>query len=134
MGQTLSEPVVEKISDEGADDCVVYGVSAMQGWRISMEDAHAAVLDLQNEVEGTQNQAAVKDKRLAFFGVYDGHGGEKVAHFAGENVHKIIAKQDAFSKGDMEKALKDGFLATDRAILSGMSPYAAYRRPASNQA
>jgi protein phosphatase 2C family protein 2/3 len=126
MGQTLSEPVVEKISDEGADDCVVYGLSAMQGWRISMEDAHAAVLDLQNEKEGQQHQPTSPEKRLAFFGVYDGHGGEKVAHFAGENIHKIIAKQDAFAKGDMEKALKDGFLATDRAILSGMQAYVTY--------
>ncbi|KAI7507016.1 hypothetical protein KC331_g22720, partial [Hortaea werneckii] len=47
MGQTLSEPVVDKKSDEGQDDRVSFGVSAMQGWRISMEDAHAAVLDLQ---------------------------------------------------------------------------------------
>jgi hypothetical protein len=168
MGQTLSEPVVEKvchyglqfrcwgyllgqpptlncprncaisvkhtlirlqadmaiqISDEGADDCVAYGLSAMQGWRISMEDAHAAVLDLQNTEEGKSLNPATPDKRLAFFGVYDGHGGEKVAQFAGENIHKIVAKQEAFSKGDMEQALKDGFLATDRAILNGKPAY-----------
>ncbi|KIW70908.1 hypothetical protein PV04_03139 [Phialophora macrospora] len=118
MGQTLSEPVVEKISDSGADDCVYYGLSAMQGWRISMEDAHAAVLDLQAEGKSKSPQAAAPDKRLAYFGVYDGHGGEKVAQFAGENIHKIVAKQDAFAKGDIEQALKDGFLATDRAILN----------------
>ncbi len=87
-----------------------------------MEDAHAAVLDLQSEEEeGVKHQPSPPDKRLAYFGVYDGHGGEKVAHFAGENVHKIIAKQDAFKKGDIEQALKDGFLATDRAILNGGS-------------
>jgi protein phosphatase PTC2/3 len=91
----------------------------MQGWRISMEDAHAAVLDLQVERDGKTLQPAPPGKRLAFFGVYDGHGGEKVAQFAGENIHKIVAKQEAFSKGDMEQALKDGFLATDRAILNG---------------
>lgn len=91
----------------------------MQGWRISMEDAHAAVLDLQPEIDGKENQPAGPDKRMAFFGVYDGHGGEKVAQFAGENVHKIVAKQDGYSKGDIEQALKDGFLATDRAILNG---------------
>ena len=84
-----------------------------------MEDAHAAVLDLQNTEEGKPEQPAPPDKRLAFFGVYDGHGGEKVAQFAGENIHKIVAKQEAFSKGDLEQALKDGFLATDRAILNG---------------
>lgn len=85
-----------------------------------MEDAHAAVLDLQTEQEGKQQQAAPPDKRMAFFGVYDGHGGEKVAQFAGENIHKIVAKQEPFSKGDIEQALKDGFLATDRAILNGI--------------
>lgn len=84
-----------------------------------MEDAHAAVLDLQPEAEGKDHAAAAPDKRMAYFGVYDGHGGEKVAQFAGENIHKIIAKQDAYAKGDIEQALKDGFLATDRAILNG---------------
>ena len=91
----------------------------MQGWRISMEDAHTAVLDLQAGVEGKQNNLTAPDKRLSFFGVYDGHGGEKVALFAGENIHNIVAKQEAFSRGDIEQALKEGFLATDRAILNG---------------
>ncbi|KAJ5667494.1 Protein phosphatase 2C [Penicillium longicatenatum] len=117
MGQTLSEPVVEKTSAEGGDDCCIYGVSAMQGWRISMEDAHAAVLDLQAKYTSEDNKPTDPDQRLAFFGVYDGHGGDKVALFTGENLHKIVAKQDAFAKGDIEQALKDGFLATDRAIL-----------------
>ncbi|EEQ86885.2 protein phosphatase [Blastomyces dermatitidis ER-3] len=117
MGQTLSEPVVEKISDEGQDECVLYGVSAMQGWRISMEDAHAAVLDLQAKYLDKAHRPTHPDKRLSFFGVYDGHGGEKVALFAGDNVHRIVTLQDSFAEGDIEQALKDGFLATDRAIL-----------------
>ncbi len=90
----------------------------MQGWRISMEDAHAAVLDLQAD-DGQEHKLTPADKRLSFFGVYDGHGGDKVAVFAGEHIHQIIAKQEAFKKGDLEQALKDGFLATDRAILNG---------------
>ena len=57
-----------------------------------MEDAHAAVLDLQVESDKTFEAASVED-RLSFFGVYDGHGGDKVALFAGENIHKILAKQ-----------------------------------------
>jgi protein phosphatase 2C family protein 2/3 len=83
-----------------------------------MEDAHAAVLDLQPG--GSDGQPTPPDKRMSFFGVYDGHGGEKVAQFAGENVHNIVSKQEAFAKHDFESALKEGFLATDRAILSGM--------------
>lgn len=86
-----------------------------------MEDAHAAVLDLQAKYVSKSDKTTTPDKRLSFFGVYDGHGGDKVALFAGENVHQIVAKQEAFQKGDIEQALKDGFLATDRAILEGLS-------------
>nr|XP_023907969.1 protein phosphatase 2C homolog 2-like [Quercus suber] len=118
MGQTLSEPVVDKKSDEGQDERVFFGVSCMQGWRISMEDAHATVLDLQ-ALEGDEElKPAAADVRISYFGVYDGHGGDKVALYTGEHLHKIVAKQEAFKNKDFEQALKDGFLAIDRAILS----------------
>jgi protein phosphatase 2C family protein 2/3 len=96
---------------------LIFGVSSMQGWRISMEDAHACILDLQALVEGGKPTPA--DKRLSFFGVYDGHGGDKVALYTGDHLHEIVSKQEAFKEGDLKKALQDGFLATDRAILSG---------------
>jgi protein phosphatase PTC2/3 len=80
-----------------------------------MEDAHAAVLEYNTE---DAKERDTKD-RLSFFGVYDGHGGDKVAIYAGDNLHKIIAKQQSFKEGRLDQALKDGFLATDRAILSG---------------
>ncbi|KAL7275988.1 Protein phosphatase 2C 2 [Rhizina undulata] len=110
--------MVEKVSESGEDDRLFYGLSSMQGWRISMEDAHAAVLDLQ---KSTPSKPTPKESRLSFFGVYDGHGGDKVALFSGQNVHKILAKQAAFEAGNFEQALKDSFLATDRAILQDPS-------------
>ncbi|KAG7288502.1 hypothetical protein NEMBOFW57_004855 [Staphylotrichum longicolle] len=116
MGQTLSEPVVEKSSANGGDERLLYGLSAMQGWRISMEDAHTAVLNL---LEDNPKAAKEHASKLSFFGVYDGHGGSNVALFAGDNIHRIVAKQDTFKTGNYEQALKDGFLATDRAILNG---------------
>ena len=90
----------------------------MQGWRISMEDSHTTVLDL---LASLTDVGKAHSGRLSFFGVFDGHGGDKVALFAGENIQNIIAKQDTFKAGNYEQALKDGFLATDRAILSGGS-------------
>ncbi len=81
-----------------------------------MEDAHTSVLNLLADDEKALKAHA---SQLSFFGVFDGHGGSKVALFAGEHIHKIIAKQDTFKSGNYEQALKDGFLATDRAILSG---------------
>ena len=65
MGQTLSEPVTIKNSDSGEDERYYYGVSSMQGWRVSMEDSHSAVLDM----------APDSSRRLAWFAVFDGHGG-----------------------------------------------------------
>ncbi|OTB09160.1 hypothetical protein M426DRAFT_51233 [Hypoxylon sp. CI-4A] len=116
MGQTLSEPVVDKASDKGEDDRLLYGVSAMQGWRISMEDAHSTILDLLTPKSDEEKR--VHPSRLSFFGVFDGHGGDKVAQFAGKNIHDILKKQDTFKAGNYEQSLKDTFLATDRAILS----------------
>lgn len=84
-----------------------------------MEDAHATILDLQVQEEGKEQVPAAKDARISFFGVYDGHGGDKVAIYTGEHLHNIITSQEAFKEGNYEQALKDGFLAIDRAILSG---------------
>ena len=70
-------------SDEGEDDRCIFGVSAMQGWRINMEDAHANVLDLQARASDDSNskdpeqKPADSDVRISYFGVYDGHGGGK---------------------------------------------------------
>ncbi|PUU81203.1 phosphatase 2C-like domain-containing protein [Tuber borchii] len=120
MGETLSRPVVDKISESGEDNRLAYGISSMQGWRVTMGDAHAAVLDLQNPDDPTK---AGSEGRISFFGVYDGHCGGKVAKFSGENVHKILAKQPAFKDSNYKQALKDGFLSADRAILQGDSWY-----------
>jgi protein phosphatase 2C family protein 2/3 len=114
MGQTLSEPVVEKTSEKGEDERLIYGVSAMQGWRISMEDAHTTVLDLLPSAD----KSKPNPDKLSFFGVFDGHGGDKVALFTGENIHNIIMNQDTFKSGKYAQSLKDGFLATDNAILN----------------
>lgn len=36
MGQTLSEPVIDKHSTEDGDDRLIYAASSMQGWRVSI--------------------------------------------------------------------------------------------------
>lgn len=110
MGQILSQPETEKHSENDADKYVAYGLSCMQGWRINMEDAHATILDLYKDIEGDH-------EHVAFFGVYDGHGGEKVAIFTGSHLHELISKTSAFKNKDYVNALKDGFLSCDEAIL-----------------
>ncbi|KAH8550867.1 phosphatase 2C-like domain-containing protein [Umbelopsis sp. PMI_123] len=101
MGQTLSEPVVEKHSTDGGDSRVVYGASEMQGWRITMEDAHTTIPNL----EGTGT---------SFFAVFDGHGGAAVAKYCGQFLHKKVLEESTFSEKQYEDALRDGFLKTDQ--------------------
>lgn len=43
--------------------------------------------------------------------------GNRASIFSGENLHNIVACQEAFAKGDYANALKDGFLSTDRSLL-----------------
>ncbi|KAK0556921.1 Protein phosphatase 2C 2 [Tilletia horrida] len=104
MGQTLSEPVTEKHTSADEDSTLLYGVSEMQGWRISMEDAHATILKLQGDDEKS---------KISFFAVYDGHGGSAVAKYAGKTVHGRLANTPQFKSADYEGALKRAFLGTD---------------------
>jgi protein phosphatase 2C family protein 2/3 len=50
-----------------------------------MEDAHTQILSLDN------------DKNAAFFAVYDGHGGPRVAEYAGANLHNKIVQHPLYS-------------------------------------
>ncbi|EGW34474.1 uncharacterized protein SPAPADRAFT_59895 [Spathaspora passalidarum NRRL Y-27907] len=131
MGQILSQPVTEKHSEEGQDKYLAYGLSCMQGWRINMEDAHATILNLSalsaksptsspkpdDDSAERQQESNDDSPQIAFFGVYDGHGGEKAAIFTGEHLHHIIKDTEAYKQGDYANALKQGFLGCDQAIL-----------------
>ncbi|KAF7768215.1 hypothetical protein Agabi119p4_7458 [Agaricus bisporus var. burnettii] len=103
MGQTLSFPVIDKLSESGENVRFLYAVADMQGWRITMEDAHAAVLDLDGEGNDS----------TAFFAVYDGHGGSTVAKYAGQNVHKRLILEEPYKEKNYELAMKKAFLGID---------------------
>eukprot|EP00252_Welwitschia_mirabilis_P024223 TRINITY_DN7105_c0_g1_i1.p1 TRINITY_DN7105_c0_g1~~TRINITY_DN7105_c0_g1_i1.p1 ORF type:complete len:337 (+),score=75.30 TRINITY_DN7105_c0_g1_i1:360-1370(+) len=99
MGIYLSSPKTDKTSEDGENDQVRFGVSSMQGWRASMEDAHATVLDLDNST--------------SFFGVYDGHGGKVVAKFCAKYLHMQVLRNEAYAQGDLPEGLRRAFLRMD---------------------
>ncbi|KAI9005506.1 phosphatase 2C-like domain-containing protein [Phycomyces nitens] len=103
MGQTLSEPIVTKHTTQESSDKLFYGASAMQGWRLTMEDAHTTLLKLD-------------DTNLSFFGVYDGHGGKNVAEYTGRQMHNKVRKSPFFDKKDYKEALRDAFMSLDKEI------------------
>lgn len=110
MGQTLSEPITKKESLFGGDEDFIFGLSSMQGWRISMEDAHLVDLNL--------SQPSSAGPKLRLFAVFDGHGGERVAQFCGENLSRIFTNTEEYEKGNYVKALEKAFLDVDKALLA----------------
>ncbi|EDM02920.1 protein phosphatase 1G (formerly 2C), magnesium-dependent, gamma isoform, isoform CRA_a [Rattus norvegicus] len=107
MGAYLSQPNTVKCSGDGVGAPrlpLPYGFSAMQGWRVSMEDAHNCIPELDNET--------------AMFSVYDGHGGEEVALYCAKYLPDIIKDQKAYKEGKLQKALQDAFLAIDAKLTT----------------
>ncbi|XP_015513284.1 probable protein phosphatase 2C T23F11.1 [Neodiprion pinetum] len=104
MGQTLSEPVTAKESACCRDANYRVGSSCMQGWRVNMEDCHVHILSLPS------------DPGTAFFAVYDGHGGAKVAQYAAKHLHEYIARRSEYQTGNVVEAMQQGFLQLDRTM------------------
>ncbi|XP_042302894.1 protein phosphatase 1G [Sceloporus undulatus] len=107
MGAYLSQPSTGKSSGDGAGNGprpLHFGYSAMQGWRVSMEDAHNCIPELDGET--------------AMFSVYDGHGGEEVALYCAKYLPEIIKEQRAYKEGKLQKALEDAFLAIDAKLTT----------------
>ncbi|KAI3472996.1 hypothetical protein Pfo_030079, partial [Paulownia fortunei] len=99
MGIYLSTPKTEKFSEDGENNRLRFALSSMQGWRATMEDAHAALPDL--------------DTSTSFFGVYDGHGGKVVAKFCAKYLHQQVLKHESYLAGDIGTSIQKAFFRMD---------------------
>lgn len=110
MGQILSNPVIDKEQGDGRDGLSAYGLCAMQGWRMSMEDSH--IVDLNIGKDKSHDQ-------IACYCIFDGHGGSTVAQFCGEHFSRILRSQEEFKreKPCFSKALVEAFIAADEELL-----------------
>ena len=108
MGAFLEKPKTEKVTDQGVGaGGIRYGVSAMQGWRMEMEDAHVC-----------NTSFALKDH--SFFGVFDGHAGPKVSQYCSQHlldciVENIKPTQDTVTD-KVKEGIKQGFLKLDEQL------------------
>jgi protein phosphatase 1L len=80
------------------------GVSSIQGRRPHMEDTYQAHVNIKG------------DSKIAFYGVFDGHGGSKAAVFTADHVWETIAHYDYIN--DPRGALHKGYLELDRQWLT----------------
>ncbi|XP_023547654.1 probable protein phosphatase 2C 2 [Cucurbita pepo subsp. pepo] len=97
---TFETPEVMEEEGEG------YSVYCKRGRRRSaMEDRFSATVGIQG------------DSRQAFFGIFDGHGGAQVAEIAAKRMSEnVIDQVTRRTESELEEAIKDGYLATDREV------------------
>ncbi len=94
-GTRTGEPITEKstvrgdVKERGIES---YAFSGMQGWRMTMEDAHMVCEDIP--VEG----AGCLRKGHALFGVMDGHGGDFTSEYASQNFVSIFSSSPRLKK------------------------------------
>lgn len=109
MGGFLDKPITTKETSVGqgkiGDHMIRYGVSAMQGWRLEMEDAHVTL----TEVDG---------KQVGLFSIFDGHAGKRASLHAAATLPRIVSMQDEFSKAETDadalgQALGEAFMDID---------------------
>ena len=82
MGSFLDKPKTEKSNESGHGNDLSYGLSAMQGWRIEMEDSHRSIIG----IPGLPS--------WSFFAVFDGHAGSTVSKFSSEELLSSILHAD----------------------------------------
>ena len=91
----------------------------MQGKRPSMEDAHATIDDLTVHF-GDLFSADVHgaDGPRSFYGIYDGHRGQRAALHAAEHLHRVILRRPEFASNNITDALFQGFVQADQELLA----------------
>ncbi|RHY15165.1 hypothetical protein DYB25_006480 [Aphanomyces astaci] len=103
MGNFLSTPQTDKVTHVGEGNGISFGVSCMQGWRTTMEDAHIA----QANVPAFAG--------ASIFAVFDGHGGNLVADESAVRFVDTLVKEHQHTNDPQAigAGLRRAFLALD---------------------
>ena len=97
----LDKPNKEIEFETGENSQLEFVAAGMQGWRLNMEDAHIAELELD------------ASKQLSLFGVFDGHGGREVATYCRKHFTGIVRDNGNYKKEVWEDSLRESFLKVD---------------------
>lgn len=72
-----------------------------------------------SEKDAAEHVVVDTRRSVAFFGVFDGHGGREAAHFASEHLWDLLKRQRGFWSKDHSEvcaALRKGFIACHHAM------------------
>jgi len=105
MGENLDKPITKKVSLDGENEIIKYGMSEMQGYKKSVE-----LFTLKNLVLINQN------KNLCLFGLFDGHNGPEISKYLSLNFSKYLTENQNFINNDYKLALTETFLKIDNSF------------------
>jgi serine/threonine protein phosphatase PrpC len=81
----LDRPKTQKETIAGQSAHYKFAMSGMQGWRLSMEDAHICNENINGEGVG-------------LFAIFDGHGGIEAAKFCERHFQEVLLKNSNFQQ------------------------------------
>ncbi|XP_047084220.1 probable protein phosphatase 2C 21 [Lolium rigidum] len=93
-----------KTSTRGENARIEYATSCMQGPRDEMQDYYTALLDLDGS------------RSTSFFGVFDGHGGHRVALYCSRKFHTELVKVPDYQNNNLHTALENVCFRIDQAL------------------
>lgn len=111
-GHTDSKPDQEPVSESDPPDCNVTNkpLPVTVTWRNTLST---------EESDGTEPAVGDSGRSVAFFAVFDGHGGREAALFARDHLWDFLKKQRGFWSKDYRKvcaAIRKGFIACHHAM------------------
>jgi protein phosphatase 1G len=104
MGEFLSVPIKDKVTEQGEGTMVKYVACGMQGWRKRMEDAHVASMNIG------------QTKSISLFGVFDGHGGKEVSQFVSAHITEEVLANKNFNT-NLKTTLTETFIKLDELLV-----------------
>ncbi|CAK9254406.1 unnamed protein product, partial [Sphagnum jensenii] len=104
MGAYLSQPITDLVAEDGRSSKLVYGSAAMQGWRVSQEDAHIAIEEFDKSTD------------TSLFAVFDGHGGPEVAQYCAQHLPNFIKSLASYQNTNIVESLEEAFLKFDNTL------------------
>ena len=110
MGQTLEKPNTEKYNESNNGPGIRYGLAAMQGYRMTMEDNHHVIIGIPE-----------LGAHVSWFSVFDGHNGSKVSEYCSchllesilsvDEFKQTIIKENKLPQEKFKKKIQSGFMS-----------------------
>lgn len=91
-----------------------FGVNSFKGYHKKFnEDRVSAIINITNP----KNSKKKWPNHLSYFGLFDGHGGNKCCNFLVDNFHHFLINSQFFPT-EIDKALCDAFLTSEEIFLN----------------